>query len=57
MIFNINNIMLPLKRTDSTTIISYNNKVVLIQSPYQLQKKVSQIDNDLKKKFYKYKNE
>lgn len=57
MIFNINNIMLSLKRTDTTTIISYNNKVVVIQSPYQLQKKVSQIDNDLKKKFYKYKNE
>ena len=46
--------IIELKRTDSTTITSYNNKMCIIMSPLKMYEKIKKIDEDLKKKYKEY---
>ena len=46
---------LNLTRTDSESLVSYNNKCYVIMSPYKMREKIKLIENDLKIKLKKYK--
>lgn len=49
--------MLKLKRTDSTTISNYKDNICVIMSNLKIQEKIKNVDNDLKEKYKKYKND
>ena len=46
--------MLQLKRTDSTTILSYKKKICVVMSNLKMAEKIKIIDDDLKKSYKKY---
>lgn len=46
--------IIELKRTDSTTITTQDDKICIIMSPLKMQDKIKKLDEDLKKKYQKY---
>tara|TARA_Y100000389_G_C17026293_1_gene301224 strand:- start:221 stop:382 length:162 start_codon:yes stop_codon:yes gene_type:complete len=46
--------IIELKRTDSTTITSYDNKICIIMSPLKMYEKIKKLDEDLKSIYQKY---
>lgn len=43
-----------LKRSDSTTITSYDNKICISMSPLKMYEQIKKLDEDLKKIYQKY---